>query len=80
MNEHWCIVDGCRHGTLNGSLALGSLYLAEYQKGYKAGFKDAEIDNCPTCIKYKGQMMPPHSASPKCESGGHNHCSCDICF
>ena len=23
---------------------------------------------------------PPHNASPRCESGGKNHCSCDICF
>ena len=23
---------------------------------------------------------PPHNANPRCESGGHNHCSCDMCF
>jgi len=23
---------------------------------------------------------PPHDASPNCESGGHNHCSCNVCF
>lgn len=33
---------------------------------------------CPTC--QRGGMMPPHFASPRCESGGHNHCSCDTCF
>ena len=38
---HWCIADDCKHGTLNGSLALGSLFLAEYQKGYEAGYLDA---------------------------------------
>ena len=26
------------------------------------------------------QMMPPHDASPRCESGKHPHCSCDTCF
>ena len=36
--------------------------------------------SCPTCVKFKGQMMPPHNASSKCESGGYSHCSCDICF
>lgn len=23
---------------------------------------------------------PPHDASSRCESGKHNHCSCDACF
>jgi hypothetical protein len=23
---------------------------------------------------------PSHDASPRCESGGHNHCTCDVCF
>lgn len=26
------------------------------------------------------EMMPPHDASPRCESGKHPHCTCDICF
>lgn len=24
--------------------------------------------------------LPPHDASRNCESGKHNHCSCDLCF
>jgi hypothetical protein len=36
---------------------------------------------CPTCDKYiPGDIMPPHDASCRCESGKHKHCSCDICF
>ena len=27
-----------------------------------------------------GALAPPHDASPRCESGKHPHCSCDICF
>ena len=23
---------------------------------------------------------PSHDACPRCESGKHNHCSCDACF
>ena len=23
---------------------------------------------------------PPHDPSPRCESGGHPHCTCDTCF
>ena len=23
---------------------------------------------------------PPHDASQFCQSGGHDHCSCDTCF
>lgn len=33
---------------------------------------------CKTCEA--GGMMPPHTASLRCESGRRNHCSCDICF
>lgn len=25
-------------------------------------------------------MMPPHTASPGCESGKANHCTCDACY
>lgn len=38
-------------------------------------------DGCTYCNQNRDtEMMPPHDASPRCESGGHNHCSCDICF
>ena len=36
---------------------------------------------CVTCTQHlASEMMPPHDASPRCESGKRNHCSCDICF
>jgi len=25
-------------------------------------------------------FFPPHTASPRCQSGGYNHCTCDTCF
>jgi hypothetical protein len=25
-------------------------------------------------------LFPPHTASPRCQSGGHSHCTCDTCF
>lgn len=28
----------------------------------------------------QNQFHPPHDASYRCESGKHNHCSCDACF
>lgn len=34
-------------------------------------FCDAHGDN---------DMMPSHDASPRCESGKRNHCTCDTCF
>lgn len=40
----------------------------------------AEIEACAFCQKNKGKMAPPHFASPNCESGKHNHCTCDACF
>lgn len=42
--EHWCIKTGCTHGTLNGSLHLGSMLLAEWGKGYAQGRKEADQD------------------------------------
>lgn len=36
---------------------------------------------CVTCDRHRGEtMMPSHDASPRCESGRHNHCTCDTCF
>jgi hypothetical protein len=37
---------------------------------------------CSECehIKANGGFGPPHNASPRCQSGGHNHCTCDTCF
>lgn len=37
-------------------------------------------ETCETCRTYRGQMAPPHQASKNCESGGHDHCTCDVCF
>jgi len=40
------------------------------------------VAGCPTCDRdpEAKQMMPPHDASEHCESGKHEHCSCDSCF
>jgi len=41
------------------------------------------IDGCKYCqdCKEKGEtLMPPHFAKLRCESGGKEHCTCDICF
>ena len=38
-----------------------------------------QADNgCAVCRG--GGAIPFHEASPRCESGGRNHCSCDRCF
>ena len=39
--------------------------------------------DCPTCqkeLKANNTFFPPHRASSRCQSGGHNHCTCDTCF
>lgn len=36
---------------------------------------------CNYCIShYRTSISPNHYASLNCESGKHNHCTCDICF
>jgi hypothetical protein len=37
-----------------------------------------EPKDCPTCKR--GETLPPHYPSQKCESGGRAHCACDVCF
>jgi hypothetical protein len=39
--------------------------------------RDQRVAGCPGCRYEDG---PPHEASPRCESGGRNHCSCSACF
>ena len=31
-------------------------------------------------LKANNTFFPPHRASSLCQSGGHNHCTCDTCF
>lgn len=33
---------------------------------------------CPLCLD--PNYLPRHKAKPNCESGGYDHCTCDICF
>lgn len=43
----------------------------------------AEPGECQSCDDYRAEgtdFHPPHDASDRCESGKHNHCSCDTCF
>jgi len=42
--------------------------------------KRHEVDGCPFCERFKGQMHPSHDASDRCESGKYDHCTCDVCF
>ena len=41
------------------------------------------LDGCGFCRIEREQgntFFPPHNASPRCESGGRNHCTCAMCF
>lgn len=38
-------------------------------------------EGCGTCAELaSGSFGPYHDASPRCESGKRNHCTCDVCF
>lgn len=41
-------------------------------------------DCCKVCVETGANrphaFVPQHFASPRCQSGGRNHCTCDICF
>ena len=39
------------------------------------------VPGCTYCDRFQPtEMFPPHDASDRCESGKHNHCTCDTCF
>lgn len=43
----------------------------------------AVVGECDYCdgLRLTGSTFhPPHNASPGCQSGGRNHCTCDTCF
>ena len=44
--------------------------------------RNSRVAGCPTCDRDPEgkELMPPHHASLRCESGFRPHCSCDICF
>lgn len=40
--------------------------------------RDEKVPGCPLCAETG--VVPPHYASRWCESGGREHCTCDVCF
>lgn len=61
----------------------------EYDKDTKTltiegrSFTGKFIVDCEACMNElaRGSLFfPSHNASPRCESGGRNHCTCDVCF
>jgi hypothetical protein len=43
--------------------------------------KEYERRNCAYCFQNQNDsMMPRHFASDGCESGGRNHCTCEVCY
>lgn len=39
-----------------------------------------DVPGCPRCDREPTVFHPAHDASPRCDSGGYEHCSCDVCF
>jgi hypothetical protein len=51
--------------------------LSELDKPFRRNW----VNDCEYCRKNASrEMMPLHDASPCCQSGKHNHCTCDTCF
>lgn len=46
----------------------------------RLGYVDPECSECRARFWEGRTFFPSHEASPGCESGGHDHCSCDVCF
>lgn len=41
---------------------------------------EGECKYCDDQRANKNTFFPPHTARPNCQSGRHNHCTCDGCF
>jgi hypothetical protein len=41
--------------------------------------RKAKHPECQTCQSDE-LFQPNHDASPRCESGKRNHCTCDVCW
>jgi len=41
---------------------------------------EGECTYCDRARATGDQMMPSHTASVTCQSGSHNHCTCDRCY
>jgi len=54
--------------------------------GYDTAFPEIVLRrhwvvNCAYCDAHRDdKMMPYHDASDRCESGKHDHCTCDACY
>jgi hypothetical protein len=54
----------------------------EAYQAKQARRRQYRVEGCSTCARDPegNQIMPPHDASNRCESGRRSHCSCDTCF
>ena len=46
----------------------------------KSSERRGKVPGCTYCDQQTTLYFPSHDASPRCESGKHNHCSCNVCF
>ena len=61
-------------------MKMSKLYL-EIQQQIRESNNHNYDPECNYCIAhYRQSISPSHYASLGCESGGHNHCTCDVCF
>jgi hypothetical protein len=50
------------------------------QQPYIKQMPKGECTYCDLQYDKPNGFFPPHTASPRCQSGGYNHCTCDTCF
>ena len=50
------------------------------QQPYIFQLPRGECDYCDVGYDKPTWALPPHTASPRCQSGQSNHCRCQICF
>jgi hypothetical protein len=79
-----CLLEGTNEtfglGNARTCPGCGSHEVHSPDAGRPTNVRRTSTSACAFCERNKGKMMPPHDASARCKSGGHEHCTCDTCF
>lgn len=70
--------------TLRGKMRLleraAAVFAPKPTKPRRHKLEPGQCDYCDTLPRFGNDFHPSHDASPRCESGKRDHCSCDTCF
>ena len=73
-------IGGPRHAGRPVGRAIDLRNTLRSERTVVASGRRHDVPGCPRCDREPTVYHPSHDASSRCESGGREHCSCDVCF